>query len=227
MFRWLRLSGQQKDVTAIRGLDTELYNKIHARAKEMGKNVSELMNNAMKIYLDQLSGTPTVHYGAGSVDLKVSKDDLVKLGKVTFEGVVGLRFSEDVDEEAIENHVASIDGCVDVKVPKSAYVSVMKKARDCVNVQPYSSLATDAEARGITRIGGIDSLEISKEDLESLDRKIVLEDIDHLKLGPDIDRETVNRYIEVIKDVDELTVPKSIFMLILTKAKDCEEVSKY
>ena len=65
------------------------------------------------------------------------------------------------------------------------------------------------------------------EDLESLDKKIVLEDIDHLKLGPDIDRETVNRYIEVIKDVDELIVPRSIFMLILTKARDCEEVSKY
>lgn len=226
MFRWLRLSGQQKDVTAIRGLDTELYNKIHARAKEMGKNVSELMNNAMKLYLDKVSGAPTVHYGAGSVDLKVSKDDLVKLGKVTFEGVVGLRFSEDVDEEAIENHVASIDDCIDVKVPESAYVSVMKKARDCVNVQPYSS-ATDAEAKGITRIGGIDSLEISKEDLESLDGKIVLEDIEHLKLGPDVDRGTVNRYIEVIKDVDELTVPKSIFMQILTKTIDCEEVSKY
>ena len=79
----------------------------------------------------------------------------------------------------------------------------------------------------IIRIGGIQSLEISKEDLESLDKKVVVDDIEELKLGPEIDSETVNQYIEIIRNVQELAVPKSIFMFILAKVRDCEEVKKY
>jgi len=33
--------------------------------------------------------------------------------------------------------------------------------------------------------------------------------------------------IGVIKEVDELTVPKPVFFLILTKTRDCEEFNKY
>jgi len=63
--------------------------------------------------------------------------------------------------------------------------------------------------------------------LESLDKKVVVGDIEELKLGPEIDSETVNQYIEIIRKVQELAVPRSIFMLILTKVRDCEEVKKY
>jgi len=221
------MSGEQKDVIAIRGLDTDLYNKIHAKAKETGKNVSDLMNDAIRLYLDQVLGAPTVHYGAGSIGLTVSKNDLVKLGKVTFSAVIGLKFSEDVDEETVENHIVSIDNCVDVKVPQPIYLSVMKKARNCVNVQPYSAERENSQRSDIIRIGGVESLEISKEDLRSFGKKVVLEDIEQLKISQDVDAETVNQYIEVIKDVEQVTVPRAVFMLILTKVRDCEEVTKY
>lgn len=217
---------EEKDVIAIRGLDNELYNKIHSRAKESGKNVSELMNDAMRLYSDQVLAAPAV-YGAGMTNLTVSKADLVKLGKVIFRGVVSLRFSEDVDEESIENHVISIDKCVDVRAPQSVFLNVMKRTRNCVNVQSYSVGTSDANGSEIIKIGGMSSLEISKEDLESLGKKVVLQDIDELKLDPDVDTETVNKYIEVIRDVDELKVPRNIFMLILTKTRDCDEVNKY
>jgi len=221
------MSGEQKDVTAIRGLDSDLYNKMHAKAKETGKNVSELMNDAMKLYLDQVLGAPTVYYGAGSIGLTVSKNDLIKLRKVTFTAVIGLKFSEDVDEETVENHIVSIDNCVDVKAPQPIYLSVMKKARNCVNIQPYSAERENSQRSDIIRIGGVESLEISKEDLKSLGKKVVLEDIEQLKLGPDVDVETVNQYVEVVKDVEDVTVPRSIYMLILTKVRDCEKVNKY
>ena len=220
------MSGQQKDVIAVRGLDTELYNKIHARAKETGKNVSELMNDAMKLYLNQVLQHGTV-YGDGMVSLRVSKNDLVNFGKVTIRGVTDLGLSEDVDKETVENHLVSIENCVNVNVPQPIFADVMKRVRNCINVQSYLVGTTNNQATNIIRIGGIQSLEISKEDLESLDKKVVLEDIEELKLGPQIDLETVNKHIEVIRDVQELTVPKSIFMLILTKVRDCEEVKKY
>jgi len=70
-------------------------------------------------------------------------------------------------------------------------------------------------------------LEVSKSDLESLGKKVVFEDIDELKLSPDVDADTVNQYIEVIRRVDELNVPKNIFLLILTKTRECDEVNKY
>jgi len=221
------MSGEQKDVIAIRGLDTDLYNKIHAKAKETGKNVSDLMNDAMKLYLDQVTGAPIVYYGTGAVDLTVSKNDLVKLGKVAFSRVTGLRFSKDVDEQTFENHVDSIEHCIDVKVPEPIYSNVMKKVQYCVNVQPYSVDSGSSQRSDIIRIGGLESLEISKEDLRSLGKKVVLEDIEQLKIGPDVDAETVNQYIEVIKDAEQVTVPRNIFMLILTKVRDCEEVTKY
>jgi len=221
------MSGEQKDVIAVRGLNTDLYNKIHAKAKETGRNVSDLMNEAIRLYLDQVTGAPIVHYGTGAVGLTVSKNDLVKLGKVAFRRVIGLRFSEDVDEQTFDNHVDSIEHCIDVKVPEPIYSNVMKKAQYCVNVQPYSAERENSQRSDIIRIGGVESLEISKEDLKSLGKKVVLEDIEQLKLGPDVDAETVNQYIEVVKDVQELTVPRTIFMLILTKVRDCEEVTKY
>ncbi|WP_455284675.1 hypothetical protein, partial [[Eubacterium] cellulosolvens] len=37
----------------IRGLDRNLYNKVVGRAKEHGKNVAELVNEAMRAYLNE------------------------------------------------------------------------------------------------------------------------------------------------------------------------------
>jgi len=220
------MSGEAKDVTAIRGLDTDLYNRMHAKAKEMGKNVSELMNDAMKLYVNQVLRVPTT-YGEGLINLKVSKADLIKLGKVTIKGVINLTFREDVDEEDIENHLLSVESCVNVNVPQPIFVSIMKRARNCTNIQSYSVRTANAEGTDILRIGGMESLEISKEDLESVGKKVVLEDVEELRLSPDVDSEAVNQYIEIIRNVEQLAVPKSIFMLVLTKVVDCGEVSKY
>jgi len=220
------MSGEAKDVIAIRGLDTDLYNQMHAKAKEMGKNVSELMNDALKLYLDQVLRVP-VTYGEGSTNLKVSKADLIKLGKVTIKGVINLTFLEDVDEESVENHLLCVEDCTNVNVPEPVFVNIMKRARDCTNIQSYSVRTANAEGTDILRIGGLESLEISREDLESIGKKVVLEDIEELRLSPDMNPEAVNQYIEVIRNVDQLTVPKSIFMLILTKVRNCGEVNRY
>jgi hypothetical protein len=220
------MSSEQKDVTAIRGLETDLYNKMLAKAKETGKNVSELMNEAMKAYLNQVQETSTI-FGENQHNIIISKKDLVELGKVMFGGVTNLRFSKDIDKETFENNVVSIENCINVQVPEPLYIDAMKKTKRCLNVSPYSVEEQKAQDQNVIRIGGIDSLEVSKSDLESLGKKVVFDEIDELKLSPDVDADAVNRYIEVIKDVDQLTVPKNIFFLILTKTRDCDEVNKY
>jgi hypothetical protein len=242
MFRWLKLSSEQKDVIAIRGLETELYNKILAKAKETGKNVSDLMNDAMRSYLNQVQGTSTV-FGENMDNITVTKKDLSELGKVAFKEVTNLKFTKDIDKETFTNNVLSIEDCDNVQVPEPLYLDAMKKAKGCHNVLRYSIeeqtqaqdqnfiarlfLNKQAQDQNIIRIGGIDNLEISKSDLESIGQKVIFENIDELKLSPDVDANTINQYIEAIRNVDELSVPKNVFLLILTKTRDCDEVNKY
>ncbi len=226
MFRWFKVSTEQKDITAIRGLETELYNKILAKAKETGKNVSDLMNDAMRTYLNHVQEASTV-FGENMDNVTVTKKDLTELGKVAFKKVMNLRFAKDVDKEAFENNVLSIEDCDNVQVPEPLYLDAMKKAKSCHNVMRYFVEEQKAQDQNIIRIGGIDNLEISKSDLESIDKKVIFEQIDELKLSPDVDADAVNRYIEAIRNVDELMVPKNVFLLILTKTRDCDEVNKY
>ncbi len=220
------MSSEQKDVTAIRGLETELYNKILAKAKETGKNVSDLMNNAMRSYLNQVQGASTV-FGENMDNVTVTKKDLTDLGKVAFKKVMNLKFAKDIDKEVFENNVLSIEDCDNVQVPEPLYLDAMKKVKGCHNVMRYSVEEQKAQDQNIIRIGGIDDLEISKSDLESIGKKVIFEQIDELKLSPDVDADAVNQYIEAIRNVDELLVPKNVFLLVLTKTRDCDEVNKY
>lgn len=241
--RWFRLSEHEKEVIGIRGLDPNLYNQTLVKAKEMGKNVSELINDALRRYLDQVLAIPItapVVFGESCVDLTISKSDLEKLGKVIIRDAVNVRFAEDVDDKAIEEHLVAIEDCVDVKVPQQAYLSLMKRARDCVNIKSYTEKPSPISPipqgevgvqttgdTGVVRIGDLEELELSKEDLESFGKRIVLENIENLKLSPDVDADTINKYIEIIQDVEELEVPKAIYMLILTKQRNCETITKY
>jgi hypothetical protein len=236
------MSSEQKDVTAIRGLETELYNKILAKAKETGKNVSDLMNDAMRSYLNQVQGTSIV-FGENMDNVTVTKKDLTELGKVAFKNVINLKFTKDVDKETFANNVLSIEDCDNVQVPEPLYLDAMKKAKGGHNVYRYSVeeqtqaqdqnivtrlfLNKQAQDQNIIRIGGIDNLEISKSDLGSIGKKVIFENIDELKLSPDVDADAINQYIEAIRNVDELSVPKNVFLLILTKTRDCDEVNKY
>jgi len=237
------LSEHEKEVIGIRGLDPNLYNQILVKAKETGKNVSELINDALRRYLDQVLAIPItapVVFGEGAINLWVSKSDLEKLGKVILRDAVNVKFAEDIDEKAIEEHIVAIENCINVRVPPQAYLTLMKKAKRCVNVKPYTEKpsmvfqTSQAEVgvqstrnAEVVRIGDLEELELSKEDLETFGKRIVLENIEALKLSPDVDADTVNKYIEVIQDVEELEVPKAIYMLILTKQRNCETITKY
>lgn len=224
------MSESDREVIGIRGLDSNLYQQMLAKAKELGKNVSELMNDALKLYLNQVLAASTI--GEGSVNLELSKTDLEKLGKVIIRGVVHVKFSEDVDDKTIEEHVVALENCVNVTVPKQAYLNAVTRAKNCINIKPYSekplpTFEKETQISEATRIGDIENLELSKEDFETLGKKVVLENIKHLKLSPDVDEETVNNYIEIIQDVEQLEVPKRVYVLILTKQRNCETVTKY
>jgi len=112
----------------IRGLDRSLYNKIVGRAKEQGKNVAELVNEAMRAYLNEGSViTPNVLETkklvfTGSVSL--SKSDIFglheELGPFQLENSGLLTLDKDVDKEAF-HRIERIHNTGKLRVPSQVH----------------------------------------------------------------------------------------------------------
>ena len=93
----------------IRGLNRDVYNQLIGKAKEQGKNVGELVNEAMKVFLQngidkEELVDPRKLVISGSVTL--SKDDIEgihdEVGKFKVENNGELFFDEDVDRENLQ-----------------------------------------------------------------------------------------------------------------------------
>jgi hypothetical protein len=131
-----------RKTVAIRGLDTGLYNEVFSMAKKDGKRVSDLVNSALKAYIDGDS-TPekaesVVADGAemqpaGSFVLTVedegevtlSKNDVLDIsrdmGPFKIESSGTLTFEKDVDSEALRGIEKIVILSGEVKVPKKVY----------------------------------------------------------------------------------------------------------
>lgn len=93
----------------IRGLNRDVYNQLIGKAKEQGKNVGELVNEAMRVFLQngidkEEIVDPRKLVVSGSVTL--SKDDIEgiydEVGKFKVENSGELFFDEDVDRETLQ-----------------------------------------------------------------------------------------------------------------------------
>ena len=112
----------------IRGLDRLLYNKVVARSKERGKNVGDLMNEAMRAYLNEGSVTPPNVFDTkklvftGSVNL--SKADIFglheELGPFQLENSGLLTLDKDVDKEAF-HRIERIHNTGKLRVPTNVH----------------------------------------------------------------------------------------------------------
>ena len=112
----------------IRGLDRNLYNKVVGRAKEQGKNVAELVNEAMRAYLNEESVIPPNVLEtkklvfAGSVSL--SKSDIFglheELGPFQLENSGLLTLDKDVDKEAF-HRIERIHNTGKLRVPSQVH----------------------------------------------------------------------------------------------------------
>jgi len=127
-------------VTSIRGIDQTLYSRIVALAREMGKTVGEIMNEAMKFYLamcelpsevgkslnetakafmEGLKEGTTIPI-ADLEEVHISKSDLEKLKrKVRIHFVNRVVFGNDIDEETFDKYISCISHCNEVVVPTS------------------------------------------------------------------------------------------------------------
>jgi hypothetical protein len=112
----------------IRGLDRNLYNKIVAQAKEQGKNVADIVNDAMRAYLTEAGGAiPNVFdtkklVFTGSVSL--SKSDILglheELGQFQLENSGTLTLDKDIDKEAF-HRIERIHNTGKLRVPSAVH----------------------------------------------------------------------------------------------------------
>jgi hypothetical protein len=119
----------------IRGLDRDIYNGVIAKAKQQGKNVGELVNEALQQYMrESPSETQDVFDTkklviAGSVLL--SKSDIMglhkELGNFHLENSGELTFDKDVDREAFQK-IEHIHNTGKLRVPTDVHHFALLKA---------------------------------------------------------------------------------------------------
>jgi len=120
----------------IRGLDKRLYNKLVGRAKELGKNVADIVNEAMRGYVDDLSNhsdepidPKRIVISGGPVVL--SKSDILgiygEVGAFRVENNGELVFDADVDKEAFQR-IERIYNTGKVRVPRDVHYLALLKA---------------------------------------------------------------------------------------------------
>jgi len=119
----------------ISGLDRDLYNTVISKAKQQGKNVAELVNEALRQYV---SASPSESHDvfdtkklviAGSVLL--SKSDILglhqELGNFHLENSGDLTLDKDVDREAFSK-IDRINNTGKLRVPSDVHHFALLKA---------------------------------------------------------------------------------------------------
>ena len=147
-----------RKTVAIRGLDTGLYNEVFSMAKKDGKRVSDLVNSALKAYIDGdladnvvasvTNGQTTVQAGGSFVltvedegEVTLSKNDVLDIsrdmGPFKIESSGTLVFEKDVDAEALRGIEKIVILSGEVKVPKKTYPQFLIKCQIKGKLEKY------------------------------------------------------------------------------------------
>jgi len=137
-----------RKTVSIRGLDTQLYHNLFSVAKSSGRKVSELVNEAFRLYLASINRSPEYHDGAVELP-KITNDGFISLSK---KDILGLRkeignfgietsgrlvFEKDVDRTALEciQSIDILDGSVEV--PRDIYPLMLIKSKIQGRLEKY------------------------------------------------------------------------------------------
>ncbi|MCG3108137.1 hypothetical protein L3N51_00418 [Metallosphaera sp. J1] len=146
-------NNKENRTVTIRGVDSKLYERLVNLARETGKTVGEITNQAIGNFLSAISEAEMITSNV--------KDSIKSTGK------------------------AFIDGFNESK-------------------------------RNVLVVSNIGEITVFKSEIISTGRPVSFRNIGKLIL-PDIDQDTLERYVDSIISVDELVVPPSINKLMITR----------
>lgn len=138
--------GEEKKIISIRGIDKKLYEELSRMAKELGKTVGELINEAMAFIISLREGVEAagIKFKEGLEsslcihisnlgELTVTRKDLEDAYKpVIFRDIKTLKFSENIDEELFEDKVKRIIKVNTLIIPNN--LSKIKVLSKCLYV---------------------------------------------------------------------------------------------
>ncbi|ABP95676.1 MULTISPECIES: hypothetical protein [Metallosphaera] len=144
---------KENRTVTIRGVDSKLYERLVNLARETGKTVGEITNQAIGNFLSAISEAEMITYNV--------KDSIKSTGK------------------------AFIDGFNETK-------------------------------RNVFVVSNIGEITVFKSEIVSAGKPVSFRNIGKLIL-PDIDQDTLDKYVDSIISVDELIIPPSINKLVLIR----------
>jgi hypothetical protein len=137
-----------RKTVAIRGLNTELYNEVFSMAKKDGKNVADVVNNALEAFINGEGDEPAAAVILGQAsnsgpefvltidddgEVSLSKEDIKEIasdmGPFAIESNGSLVFEKDVDKNALQCISRITVKAGTVKVPKAAYAQFLIKTK--------------------------------------------------------------------------------------------------
>ncbi len=144
-----------RKTVAIRGLDTDLYTEVFAMAKKDGRRVSDVVNSALKAFIDNGSERPRgsgVYAGRFESDgfvLSIDIDGDVSLSKGDIKDIsedVGvfsivnsgtLTFEKDVDKDALKGIDRIVINSGTIRVPRRLYAQFLMISQISGKIEKY------------------------------------------------------------------------------------------
>ncbi|RLE57833.1 MAG: hypothetical protein DRJ40_01070 [Thermoprotei archaeon] len=103
---------------------------------------------------------------------------------------------------------------------KSASTALSSLANNINALKKLTKNALSAASEGFREvipetISNIDELEVGKADLEALGKRVTFNNIKRLIFREDVDRETFEKYVVSISNIDELVIPSTLPRLLV------------
>lgn len=141
-----------RKTVAIRGLDTELYHEVFSMAKKDGKRVAEVVNQALKAFIDEdyenngygsngSSNNLNLYTLRNDGEISLSKKDIIglkkEMGQFMIETSGKLVFEKDIDNESLKSieKIVVHDGTVEV--PRGLYPQVLIRSEIFGKIEKY------------------------------------------------------------------------------------------
>lgn len=130
----------EKRVIGIRGLDESIYDEIQKHAKETSRNVADIFNDALMQYLQTIKeGYTPPNVVSGHSKFIINSEALTQLNPLKIENVerVIIENDDNLTVDLIESNLEGIKNAIIVYVPQRLYYIIIKKSKNCENIEPY------------------------------------------------------------------------------------------
>jgi hypothetical protein len=207
------------ETVTIRGVNQEIYKELSILAKQEGRNLGDLANDAFTQYLSRSKGSRMIGQGIGILIL--SRADLERMNTVTIVGCKTLIFGENVDEETFDKHINQIRGCGTVIASESILPKVLSIASGCNVITSQRDEYTDT-----IEIAEMEELTVSGQDLQESEKPVEFVEIENLVFRDHLDEEAFNK-IASIRECGTVSFPKSQIpkLHVYAKCTECNQVT--